>query len=61
MFSSICLQITAGKVAGSVPLEDEAFYHGYMTREEAEKLLTKPGEFLVRKAEVKGEEVGFIS
>ncbi|WKY08835.1 hypothetical protein Q1695_001760 [Nippostrongylus brasiliensis] len=37
-------------------LEDEPFYHGYMTRMEADRLTTKDGEFLVRKTEVKGKE-----
>ncbi|VDM53153.1 unnamed protein product [Angiostrongylus costaricensis] len=42
-------------------LEDEPFYHGYMTREEAERCLTKDGEFMVRKAVVKGNEGYIIS
>ena len=28
------------------PIEDELYYHGFMTRAEARKLLTKEGEFL---------------
>ncbi|KAJ1347208.1 hypothetical protein KIN20_002216 [Parelaphostrongylus tenuis] len=27
-------------------VEDEPYYHGFMTREEAEKILKKDGEFL---------------
>ncbi|CAJ0591726.1 unnamed protein product [Cylicocyclus nassatus] len=44
-----------------VPLEDEPFYHGYMERKEAEKCLTKIGEFLVRKSFIRNNEGYIIS
>lgn len=42
-------------------LEDEPFYHGYMARTESERVLTKNGEFLLRKAEVRGKECYIVS
>ncbi|CAB03003.2 Tyrosine-protein kinase [Caenorhabditis elegans] len=40
-------------------LDDEPFYHGYMSREESEKLVRSQGEFLLRKTELtkRGEVV----
>ena len=46
---------------GTLEIEDEEFYHGYMTRIEAEKLLTENGQFLVRKTEVVGERCFVMS
>uniref|UniRef100_A0A7I4YX48 Tyrosine-protein kinase n=1 Tax=Haemonchus contortus TaxID=6289 RepID=A0A7I4YX48_HAECO len=47
-------KVTQWHGSGDSALEDEPFYHGYMTRTEAERVITKNGEFLVRKADVKG-------
>ncbi|CAI2315767.1 unnamed protein product [Caenorhabditis sp. 36 PRJEB53466] len=40
-------------------LDDEPFYHGYMSREESERLVRSQGEFLLRKTELtkRGEVV----
>ncbi|CAD6193867.1 unnamed protein product [Caenorhabditis auriculariae] len=40
-------------------IEDEPYYHGFMTTEQAEKALTSNGEFLVRKTDV-GQAIYFI-
>ncbi|KAK6059969.1 hypothetical protein COOONC_02178, partial [Cooperia oncophora] len=53
-------KITEWHGSSDAALEDEPFYHGYMARAESEKVLTKSGEFLVRKAEVRGREVSFF-
>ncbi|VDM67367.1 unnamed protein product [Strongylus vulgaris] len=53
------LQVTEFYGSTGTPLEDEPFYHGYMERKETEKVLTKIGEFLVRKAYVRNVE-GYI-
>ncbi|EYC10657.1 hypothetical protein Y032_0054g2480 [Ancylostoma ceylanicum] len=42
----------AGRVVRMI--EDEPYYHGFMSREETEKIIKKEGEFLVRKTEVAG-------
>ncbi|CAD6184976.1 unnamed protein product [Caenorhabditis auriculariae] len=47
--------------ANGAALDDEPFYHGYMAREEATRLLKKQGEFLVRKAVVKKVECVVVS
>ncbi|CAB3410877.1 unnamed protein product [Caenorhabditis bovis] len=39
-----------GRVNGNV--ENYAYYHGYMTKEEAESMLCKNGDFIVRKTEI---------
>ncbi|KAK6029278.1 hypothetical protein OSTOST_04612, partial [Ostertagia ostertagi] len=49
-------KVTQWHGSSDAALEDEPFYHGYMARAEAEKIITKDGEFLVRKAEVRGRE-----
>ncbi|PIO68022.1 hypothetical protein TELCIR_10210, partial [Teladorsagia circumcincta] len=49
-------KVTQWHGSSDAALEDEPFYHGYMARAEAEKVITKDGEFLVRKAEVRGRE-----
>ncbi|KAE9412706.1 hypothetical protein Angca_005473 [Angiostrongylus cantonensis] len=54
-------KVTYWKKNSDASLEDEPFYHGYMAREEAERCLTKDGEFIVRKAAVKGNEGYIIS
>ncbi|PAV83161.1 hypothetical protein WR25_23961 [Diploscapter pachys] len=44
------IQISSDEVGMlSRPLEDEGYYHGYLTRDEAGEIIKKPGEFLVRK------------
>lgn len=43
----------AGGTAKQV--EDESFYHGFMSNDECKPLLTNPGDFLLRRAEVGGE------
>ncbi|KAK6731773.1 hypothetical protein RB195_007932 [Necator americanus] len=43
------------------PIEDEPYYHGFMSREEAETVIKKEGEFLVRKTEVGGRRHFVIS
>ncbi|CAD6195102.1 unnamed protein product [Caenorhabditis auriculariae] len=40
-------------------IDNEPFYHGYMARDEAEKLLSRNGEFLVRKTEI-GNHVHYV-
>ncbi|KAK6754991.1 hypothetical protein RB195_013764 [Necator americanus] len=42
--------------SSGTPIEDEPFYHGYMERKEAERSLTKVGEFIVRKAMIRKNE-----
>ncbi|KAK5975191.1 hypothetical protein GCK32_016264 [Trichostrongylus colubriformis] len=49
-------KVTQWTGASDAALEDEPFYHGYMARTESERIVTKDGEFLVRKAEVKGRQ-----
>ncbi|CAJ0594222.1 unnamed protein product [Cylicocyclus nassatus] len=43
------------------PIEDEPYYHGFLSREEVEKIIKKEGEFLVRKTEVAGRHYFVIS
>ncbi|CAI4227601.1 unnamed protein product [Auanema sp. JU1783] len=54
-------KIPRGIISHIGSLEDEAFYHGYLSREATERLLTKDGEFLVRRGEVLNEECYLIS
>ncbi|RCN39454.1 SH2 domain protein [Ancylostoma caninum] len=42
-------------------IEDEPYYHGFLSREETEKIIRKEGEFLVRKTEVAGRHHFVIS
>ncbi|KAF1768808.1 hypothetical protein GCK72_000621 [Caenorhabditis remanei] len=55
------LKMKLKKVSGcsGAHLDDEPFYHGYMSREESEKLVRNQGEFLLRKTELtkRGEVV----
>ncbi|PAV89689.1 hypothetical protein WR25_16705 [Diploscapter pachys] len=44
-------RVTSYNGANGAALEDEPYYHGYMAREETERLVQKNGEFLVRKTE----------
>ncbi|CAP24632.2 Protein CBG03803 [Caenorhabditis briggsae] len=44
-------KITNWSGCSGAALDDEPFYHGYMSREEAEKLVRTQGEFLLRKTE----------
>ncbi|CAB3407710.1 unnamed protein product [Caenorhabditis bovis] len=52
-------KVACWKGSSGAVLEDEPFYHGYMSRDEAEKLIRNHGEFLLRKTELKklGEAV----
>ncbi|EGT47291.1 hypothetical protein CAEBREN_31125 [Caenorhabditis brenneri] len=52
-------KITNWSGCSGAHLDDEPFYHGYMSREEAEKLVRTQGEFLLRKTELtkRGEVV----
>ncbi|VDM65888.1 unnamed protein product [Strongylus vulgaris] len=43
------------------PIEDEPYYHGFLSRDEVEKIIKKEGEFLVRKTEVGGRHYFVIS
>ncbi|KJH45277.1 SH2 domain protein [Dictyocaulus viviparus] len=55
-------QINCEEAGRTVKLiEDEPYYHGFMTRQDAEKLLKKEGEFLVRKTDVAGRNHFVIS
>lgn len=36
-------------------IEDEPFYHGFMSHDECKPLLTYSGDFLIRRAEIDGE------
>nr|CDJ93716.1 SH2 motif and Tyrosine protein kinase domain containing protein [Haemonchus contortus] len=49
----------AGRTVKSI--EDEPYYHGFMTRQDTEKILKKDGEFLVRKTDVGGRHHIVIS
>ncbi|WKX91274.1 hypothetical protein Q1695_009816 [Nippostrongylus brasiliensis] len=56
------VQVNCDEAGRSVKLvEDEPYYHGFMTREDAEKILKKEGEFLVRKTDVGGRHHFVIS
>uniref|UniRef100_A0A1I7U6I2 SH2 domain-containing protein n=1 Tax=Caenorhabditis tropicalis TaxID=1561998 RepID=A0A1I7U6I2_9PELO len=52
-------KITNWSGCSGAHLDDEPFYHGYMSREESEKLIRAQGEFLLRKTELtrRGEVV----
>ncbi|EFO90712.1 hypothetical protein CRE_08044 [Caenorhabditis remanei] len=52
-------KITNWSGCSGAHLDDEPFYHGYMSREESEKLVRNQGEFLLRKTELtkRGEVV----
>ena len=41
-------------------LSDQLWFHGFITREEAERILKKNGEFLVREVEKRIEEERFV-
>ncbi|GMT23269.1 hypothetical protein PFISCL1PPCAC_14566, partial [Pristionchus fissidentatus] len=50
------------KPSGNVnEIEDEQYYYGYMGRDEAEKVLERAGDFLVRKTELRGVEAFVLS
>lgn len=53
------IQITNWRGCSGALLNDEPFYHGYMSREESERLVRTQGEFLLRKTELtrRGEVV----
>uniref|UniRef100_A0A0R3RGR3 Tyrosine-protein kinase n=1 Tax=Elaeophora elaphi TaxID=1147741 RepID=A0A0R3RGR3_9BILA len=52
----ILLQITPEEAGGTArQVEDEPFYHGFMSNDECKPLLANPGDFLVRRAEINGE------
>ncbi|VDK88971.1 unnamed protein product [Onchocerca ochengi] len=36
-------------------IEDESFYHGFMSHDECKSLLTNAGDFLIRRTEIEGE------
>ncbi|PIK54528.1 putative tyrosine-protein kinase, partial [Apostichopus japonicus] len=51
----LCLQPSSNK---DVPLEDEAWYHGALPRQETEELLKQEGDFIVRfKSDASGQYV----
>ena len=50
-------QIPSKKGACGKELDDEPYYHGFMARDQAERLVVKEGEFLLRKNTVHGFEV----
>ncbi|KJH50137.1 SH2 domain protein [Dictyocaulus viviparus] len=53
----LCLKRVKDFNGGSTAsLDDEPFYHGYVSREEAERCVSKDGEFMLRKALVNGKE-----
>ncbi|ETN84347.1 hypothetical protein NECAME_06909, partial [Necator americanus] len=58
IFRGLLALITVTEWFGSsgTPIEDEPFYHGYMERKEAERSLTKVGEYIVRKAMIRKNE-----
>ncbi|VDN01335.1 unnamed protein product [Thelazia callipaeda] len=50
------IQIMSEEAGGTArQVEDEPFYHGFMSHDECKPLLTTPGDFLVRRAEIEGE------
>uniref|UniRef100_A0A0M3J7S4 SH2 domain-containing protein n=1 Tax=Anisakis simplex TaxID=6269 RepID=A0A0M3J7S4_ANISI len=50
------LQISSKEAGGmGRSLNDEPYYHGFMSAEECEPLLKNSGDFLVRKVQVDGE------
>uniref|UniRef100_A0AAF5PNR0 Tyrosine-protein kinase n=1 Tax=Wuchereria bancrofti TaxID=6293 RepID=A0AAF5PNR0_WUCBA len=50
------IQIMPEEAGGTAwQVEDEPFYHGFMSNNECKPLLTNPGDFLVRRAEIDGE------
>ncbi|VBB30169.1 unnamed protein product [Acanthocheilonema viteae] len=50
------IQIMPEEAGGTAQqVEDEPFYHGFMSHDECKPLLTNPGDFLVRRAEIDGE------
>ncbi|KAE9421722.1 hypothetical protein Angca_007256, partial [Angiostrongylus cantonensis] len=56
------LQINCEEAGRTVKLlEDEPYYHGFMPREDAEKILKKDGEFLGKKTDVVGRHHFVIS
>ncbi|KAF8370341.1 hypothetical protein PRIPAC_76770 [Pristionchus pacificus] len=55
-------ELTLIKPNGTVnDIEDEPYYYGYMSRDESEKVLERPGDFLVRKTELRGAEAFVLS
>ncbi|GMS96615.1 hypothetical protein PENTCL1PPCAC_18790, partial [Pristionchus entomophagus] len=60
--SGVLNELTLVKPNGTVnDIEDESYYYGYMSRDEAEKVLERPGDFLVRKTELRGAEAFVLS
>uniref|UniRef100_A0A915PPY8 Tyrosine-protein kinase n=1 Tax=Setaria digitata TaxID=48799 RepID=A0A915PPY8_9BILA len=50
------VQITPEEAGGTAQqIEDEPFYHGFMSHDECQPLLVNSGDFLVRRAEIDGE------
>ncbi|VDO29869.1 unnamed protein product [Brugia timori] len=50
------IQIMPEEAGGTAwQVEDEPFYHGFMSNNECKPLLTNAGDFLVRRAEIDGE------
>ncbi|KAK6043619.1 SH2 domain protein [Cooperia oncophora] len=57
-----CMQVNCDEAGRTVKvIEDEPYYHGFMTRTEAEKIPKRDGEFLVRKTDVGGRHHIVIS
>uniref|UniRef100_A0A1I7VVI0 Tyrosine-protein kinase n=1 Tax=Loa loa TaxID=7209 RepID=A0A1I7VVI0_LOALO len=49
------IQILPDEAGGTAQqVEDEPFYHGFMSNDECKPLLVNPGDFLVRRAEIDG-------
>ena len=48
------------KMLSEENLSDQLWFHGFITREEAERVLKKNGEFLVREVEKRIEEERFV-
>ncbi|KAM3723270.1 Spermatocyte protein [Dirofilaria immitis] len=50
------IQITSDEAGGTArQIEDELFYHGFMSHDECKPLLGNAGDFLVRRTEIEGE------